>query len=135
MTAITDITIVMLILSTIMPAIVGIIAMKHPIHSAADLGLVIRAVRKSTRVRQDDLAGAVRVSRQFTHDAEQGKPTVQLGRVLRLLEELGIALNVDIPDEASRTLATLQPSRPRARRNAAQRQVSRTEDASEDPTA
>ena len=63
----------------------------------------------------------LRVSRQFTHDVEQGKPTIQLGRVLLLLRELGIALNVDIPDEASRTLATLQPSRPRARRNAAQR--------------
>lgn len=97
--------------------------------------MVIRAVRKSTRVRQDDLAGAVRVSRQFTHDVEQGKPTVQLGRVLLLLEELGIALNVDIPDEASRTLATLQPPCPRARRNAAQRQVSRTEEESEDPKA
>ena len=79
-----------------------------------------------------DLAGAVRVSRQFTHDVEQGKPTVQLGRVLLLLEELGIALNVDIPDEASRTLATLQPPRPRARRNAARRQVSRVEDEGED---
>jgi transcriptional regulator with XRE-family HTH domain len=109
--------------------------MKHPINSAADLGLVIRAVRKSTHVRQDDLAGAVRVSRQFTHDVEQGKPTVQLGRVLLLLRELGIALNVDIPDEASRTLATLQPSRPRARRNAAQRQVARVDEAGEDSEA
>ena len=104
--------------------------MKHPIESAADLGLVIRAVRKSTNVRQDDLAGAVRVSRQFTHDVEHGKPTVQLGRVLLLLKELGIALNVEIPDEASRTLATLQPSRPRARRNAAQRHASRFEEES-----
>ena len=34
--------------------------MKHPINSAADLGSVIRAVRKSTPVRHDDLAGAVR---------------------------------------------------------------------------
>jgi transcriptional regulator with XRE-family HTH domain len=118
-----------------MPSIVGIISMKHTINSAADLGLVIRAVRKSTHVRQDDLAGAVRVSRQFTHDVEQGKPTVQLGRVLLLLEELGIALNVDIPDEASRTLATLQPSRARARRNTAQRQVSRVEEESGDPKA
>lgn len=102
--------------------------MKHPIHSVADLGLVIRAVRKSTRVRQDDLAGAVRVSRQFTQDVEGGKPTVQLGRVLLLLEELGIALNVEIPDAASRTLSTLQPSRQRARRSATQRQVARVED-------
>ena len=76
------------------------------------------------------MAGAVRVSRQFTHDVERGKPTVQLGRVLLLLKELGVALNVDIPDEASRTLATLQPSRPRARRNTAQRQDSRVEEES-----
>jgi transcriptional regulator with XRE-family HTH domain len=109
--------------------------MKHPINSAADLGLIIRAVRKSTHVRQDDLAGAVRVSRQFTHDVEQGKPTVQLGRVLLLLKELGIALNVDIPDEASRTLSTLQPSRQRARRNTAQRPVSRVEDEGGDSEA
>lgn len=118
-----------------MTSIVDITPMKHAINSAADLGLVIRAVRKSTRVRQDDLAGAVRVSRQFTHDVEQGKPTVQLGRVLLLLKELGIALNVDIPDEASRTLAMLQPSRQRARRNSAQRQVSRVEEQSEDSKA
>ena len=135
MTAVADIVIVFLVWSATMPSIVGIISMKHTINSAADLGLVIRAVRKSTHVRQDDLAGAVRVSRQFTHDVEQGKPTVQLGRVLLLLEELGIALNVDIPDEASRTLATLQPSRARARRNTAQRQVSRVEEESGDPKA
>ena len=98
--------------------------MKHAIHSPEDLGLVIRAVRKSTKVRQDDLAGAARVSRQFTVNVEKGKPTVQLGRVLLLLSELGIALNVDIPDEASRTLSMLQ-SRQRAKRNAAQHGVPR----------
>jgi transcriptional regulator with XRE-family HTH domain len=85
--------------------------MKHPIHSVEDLGLAIRAVRKSSNVRQDDLAGAVRVSRQFTVDVEKGKPTVQLGRVLLLLQELGIVLNVEIPDEASRTLSQLKSQR------------------------
>jgi len=119
----------------IIAAIVDIIYMKHPIHSAADLGLIIRAVRKSTHVRQDDLAGAVRVSRQFTHDVEQGKPTVQLGRVLLLLKELGIALNVEIPDEASRTLSTLQPSRQRARRNVAQHGLARVKEEGGDPDA
>lgn len=82
--------------------------MKHPIHSAEDLGLVIRAVRKSTRVRQDDLAGTVQVSRQFAIDVERGKPTVQLGRVLLLLQELGIELNVEIPEDASRILSALK---------------------------
>jgi y4mF family transcriptional regulator len=85
--------------------------MKHPIHSPEDLGLAIRAVRKSTAVRQDDLAGAAGVSRQFAVDVEKGKPTIQLGRVLLLLQELGISLSVDIPDEASKTLSMLKARR------------------------
>lgn len=82
--------------------------MKHAIRSAEDLGLAIRAVRKSTRIRQDDLAAVAGVSRQFTVDAEKGKPTIQFGRVLRLLAELGIDLTVDIPENASRTLVSLR---------------------------
>jgi len=81
--------------------------MKHPIYSTEDLARVIRAVRKSTGVRQDDLAGAVGVSKQFAVDVEKGKPTVQFGRVLLLLKELGIALSVDIPQEASVKLQEL----------------------------
>ena len=83
------------------------IKMKHTIQSAEELGLVIRAVRKSTQVRQDDLAAMVGVSRQFTVDVEKGKPTVQLARVLRLLKELGIELSVDIPSAASKELELL----------------------------
>lgn len=87
--------------------------MKHTIHSPEELGLVIRAVRKSTRMRQDDLAGAVGVSRQFAVDVEKGKPTAQLGRVMRLLSELGITLSVDIPSDASALLNRLQATRGR----------------------
>lgn len=86
--------------------------MKHRILSTEDLGLAIRAVRKSSQVRQDDLAGAVGVSRRFTAEVERGKPTVQFGRVLRLLEELGIAVSIDIPDDASRVLAVLKSRQP-----------------------
>jgi y4mF family transcriptional regulator len=81
--------------------------MKHILQSTEELGLVIRAVRKSTHVRQDDLAAMVGVSRQFTVDVEKGKPTVQLARVLRLLKELGIELSVDIPSAASKELERL----------------------------
>ena len=41
-------------------------------------------------------------------DVERGKPTVQFGRVLLLLKELGIELSVDIPDEASQALTQLK---------------------------
>ncbi len=82
--------------------------MKHPVRSIEDLGLAIRAVRKSTGIRQDDLAGTVGVSRQFAVDVEKGKATVQFDRVMLLLAELGMALSVEIPEAASRTLSQLQ---------------------------
>jgi len=95
------------------------INMKHTIQSTEELGLVIRAVRKSTQVRQDDLAAVVGVSRQFTVDVEKGKPTVQLARVLRLLKELGIELSVDIPSAASKELELLTRRRSESSRSLA----------------
>jgi len=43
----------------------------HSSHTTEELGLVIRAVRKSTPVQQDDLAAMVGVSRQFVIDVEK----------------------------------------------------------------
>lgn len=79
--------------------------MKIPIHSPADLGVVLRAVRKSARLRQDDMAALAHVSKQFATDVERGKPTAQIGRVLQLLAEIGIVLNAEIPDSAAAELA------------------------------
>ena len=72
--------------------------MQIPVSSAADIGEVIRTERKRQRLRQDDLAGMVQSSHVFLRDVESGKATVQLGRVLRVLEELGIGVTLDIPD-------------------------------------
>jgi transcriptional regulator with XRE-family HTH domain len=82
--------------------------MRITIHSPADLGQVIRSVRRHSKVRLDDLAATAGVSKQFTSDVEHGKPTVQLGRVLKLLSELGVSFELDIPEEAARALATLR---------------------------
>lgn len=79
--------------------------MRISIKSSLDLGSVVRAVRRRSRVRIDDLAATAGVSKQFTQDVEYGKPTVQLGRVLKLLAELGILLEVDVPDDVAHTLA------------------------------
>lgn len=86
--------------------------MRIPIRCPADLGLAIRAVRRSSHVRIDDLAATAGVSKQFTSDAEHGKPTMQFGLVLKLLAELGVPLEVDIPEEAARALATLRSAAP-----------------------
>jgi transcriptional regulator with XRE-family HTH domain len=79
--------------------------MRIPIGSISDLGAAIRAVRRFSHVRIDDLASTAGVSKQFTQDVEHGKSTVQFDRVLKLLTELGISLEADIPDEIARRLA------------------------------
>ena len=38
-------------------------------------------------------------------DRERGKETVQLGRVMKILAELGIELRADVPDEVEATLS------------------------------
>lgn len=78
--------------------------MQMPVPSSHELGLLIRAVRRSSGVRIDDLAATAGLSKQFVQDVEHGKPTVQLGLVLKLLAELGIPLNVDIPPAAAQEL-------------------------------
>lgn len=72
--------------------------MKIPIDSVDALGDAVWAVRKARRLRQDDTAGAAGVSHVFVRDVERGKATVQLGRVLQLLSELGIQMHLDLPD-------------------------------------
>jgi transcriptional regulator with XRE-family HTH domain len=76
--------------------------------SVKELGLVIRAARRSSKVRLDDLAAMAGVSKQFVSDVERGKSTVQLGLVLKLLAELGIPLTLDIPKAAGTVLEYLR---------------------------
>jgi transcriptional regulator with XRE-family HTH domain len=72
--------------------------MQVMIQSPKTLGLLIRATRKTQHVRMDDLAGSSGVGPVFVREVERGKETVQLGRVLNLLAELGIELRADVPD-------------------------------------
>lgn len=72
--------------------------MKIDIQSVSELGRVMRASRKSQNLRLDDVAGSAKVSQVFVGDAEHGKDSVQLGRVLRVLHELGIHVMVEVPE-------------------------------------
>jgi y4mF family transcriptional regulator len=72
--------------------------MERAIRTAEDLGRLIRDQRKRQGLRQTDLAAIIGASHVFVGDVEKGKPTVQLGRVLRLLDELGLELRVSVPD-------------------------------------
>lgn len=79
-----------------------------PIPSPQELGLVLRATRKAQGLRLDDLAGSASVGHVFAREAEHGKETLQLGKVLALLAELGIRLQADMPDAAIEELLRLR---------------------------
>jgi transcriptional regulator with XRE-family HTH domain len=74
------------------------VAMLVPILSPQQLGLLIRATRRTQKLRMDDIAGIAGVGHVFVREVERGKPTVQLGRVMRLLAELGIELKAEVAD-------------------------------------
>lgn len=59
-----------------------------------DIGLLIRARRKELGLDQRELASRVGVSRQWLIDLEKGKPGVEVGLVLRVLQALELVLDV-----------------------------------------
>lgn len=78
--------------------------MQRLIESVQDLGVLVRATRKSAGIRIDDLAATVELSKQQVSDLELGKEGVQLGKVLKVLKELGLYVFVDMPDFAQEHL-------------------------------
>lgn len=65
-----------------------------PIRSSAELGAVIREQRKRMALKQLDLAGLGNTGNRFIVDLENGKPTVQLQKVLDLMHLLGLEVVV-----------------------------------------
>ncbi|GGX80206.1 hypothetical protein GCM10007160_04630 [Litchfieldella qijiaojingensis] len=73
--------------------------MRIPVTNVVTIGEVAKKVRREQGIRQEDMASILGASHVFLRDVEHGKPTVQLGKVLRLLDELGITLILELPDE------------------------------------
>lgn len=59
-----------------------------------DIGNRVREARKAAQLRQDELAGASGVGLRFIVDLEAGKPTLQAGKMLRVLKTLGLTLSL-----------------------------------------
>jgi len=76
-----------------------------PIRSSEELGVVIREQRKRLALKQLDLAGLGNTGNRFIVDLENGKPTVQLQKVLDLMDLLG--LEVVVRTKASRSTSSL----------------------------
>jgi len=65
------------------------------INSMSDLGNIIRATRKAQGATQAEFASLCGVGVRFISELENGKPTVELGKVLTVLNSLGLKLKLE----------------------------------------
>lgn len=64
------------------------------VRSTRDAAAVVRGRRKELGLSQADVAARTGVSRKWIYEFEAGKPTAELGLVIRVLERLGLDLEV-----------------------------------------
>lgn len=73
--------------------------MQVAVKDSKQLGQLARVIRKAQGLDQVAAAGLSANGTTFLSDFENGKATVELGRVLRVLDILGIRLHIDLPLE------------------------------------
>ena len=64
----------------------------HALSNVAELGVAIRNVRKSKRLTQQSFADLAGVGRRFISELEQGKQTLEVGKVFKVASAAGIQL-------------------------------------------
>ncbi|MXX33922.1 MAG: helix-turn-helix transcriptional regulator [Gemmatimonadetes bacterium] len=81
--------------------------------TVAEIGNIVRSVRRAQHLRQDELAGVAGVGVRFLSELERGKTTVRLDKVLAVLEALGCTLHIEAPQidrgGVTRVVATEPP--------------------------
>ena len=76
--------------------------MKNKTATVADIGAAIRKKRREDGLTLADAAALCGVGYRFLSDLENGKATVQMGKVLQVLTALGLDLHIasrEWPDE------------------------------------
>lgn len=73
--------------------------MSIKIKTSQELGGMIRQKRKNQKLTQLQVAEHCGLSPRFVSEVERGKPTAEIGKVLYLLETLGIDLLADTRDQ------------------------------------
>jgi y4mF family transcriptional regulator len=68
---------------------------------AKSFGTLVRAYRKAHGVNQTQLAAQSNTGLRFISELENGKPTVQLGKALRVAWLLGIRPDIELPETTS----------------------------------
>ncbi|WP_020183427.1 helix-turn-helix transcriptional regulator [Methylotenera sp. 1P/1] len=62
------------------------------IDTTKDLGQAVRVYRRSQKMTQIDISGLANTGNRFIVELENGKPTVQLQKVLDVLDTLGLEM-------------------------------------------
>ena len=83
------------------------------INRPEDIGALVRDRRKALRLSQADLANRLQVSQRYISHLESGKPTLQLGLVLRVLRELSVDLTVELPKSPTKSPTLKKRSKPK----------------------
>jgi len=67
------------------------------IKNAQHIGSAVRARRRQLKVTQKDLAMTCGTGLRFIIDLEKGKPTCQIGKVLKVFQALGLEIQIRNP--------------------------------------
>jgi HTH-type transcriptional regulator/antitoxin HipB len=83
------------------------------INSTADVAAAVRGRRLDSRLSQSELAKRSGISRKWISEFEAGKATAEFALVIRILEALGLSLDLNKDPSspgATSTVATVPPS-------------------------
>jgi HTH-type transcriptional regulator / antitoxin HipB len=69
-------------------------------YTPKDIGTLVRQTRKDLAVTQKELALTSGTGLRFIIDLEKGKQTAEIGKVLTILQTLGIQLTLTAPPTA-----------------------------------
>lgn len=71
------------------------------IQNTTQLGAAVRAARKQLKATQKELAMTSGTGLRFLIDLERGKPTCQIGKILHVLQALGLRIALTATSDAS----------------------------------
>jgi HTH-type transcriptional regulator / antitoxin HipB len=75
------------------------------VHSTADVAATVRGSRLDRGLSQSELAKLSGVSRKWISEFEAGKPTAEFSLIIRVLEVLGLALDLSQAKSGTATLS------------------------------
>jgi HTH-type transcriptional regulator/antitoxin HipB len=67
----------------------------NTVHSAQDIGKLVKAKRKQDGLTQTELAELCQIGTRFLSELENGKPTLHFDKVMLVLQNLGLQMSVE----------------------------------------